>query len=810
MAGNRIKGITIEIEGNATKLNDSLKSVDKQLKTTQSNLKDVNKLLKLDPGNTELLTQKQKNLQEAISGTQDRLKELKSVQKESVTPEEWDALQREIVETEQSLEGLKKEYSEFGSVAGQKLQAAGQSIKDFGGKVENVGKKIMPVSAAAAGIGVAAIGAAKKVDEGYDTIITKTGATGDTLKGLQNQMDNVFSELPTDAATAGAAIGEVNTRFHLTDDELGTLSKDFIRFAAINNTDVSTSVDNVDSIMKKFGVDTKDTTSVLGLMTDAGQRTGISIDTLEGSLEKNGATLKEMGLGLTESVNLLANMEASGVDTSTAMAALKKAQQNATKSGKTLNDSLKSGVYAIKNASTETEALNAATELFGAKGAAEMTQAIREGRFSVDNLTASLSDYKDTVQNTYESTLDPWDQMKVAINNLMIAGNELAGALFETLAPIIEKVVEKVKAFTEWFKNLNDNQKETIVKIGLVVAAAGPLVLTIGKAITGIGSLVVGFGKFINFVPGIVTAVGALITSFGPLLVGGAVIAGVIAAVVLITKNWDKITAGAKKLASNLKSIGSSIASGIKTTWNNISKGISTALTTAKTTVSNGWATIKTTTSTAWNTISSAVASGANTLKSNLSNAMQSASQAVSNAFNTMKSNASGALSTIRNAVTTAFANITSKIPNPFSGLLNAAKTAASNLKSIFKSLHISIPSIKLPHISVSWQTLFGSGGFSLKIPKVSIQWYKKAYDNPMMFTRPTVMQTPSGYKGFGDGNGSEVVLGMDKLKQLVNSASDNITINVYANDRMNVKQLAQQIQYELAAAQRQKELAYA
>lgn len=808
MAGNRIKGITIEIDGNTTKLNDSLKSVDKQLRTTQNNLRDVNKLLKLDPGNTELLTQKQKDLQTAIQSTQDRLKELKSVQKDSVSAEEWDALQREIAETEQKLEGLKKEYSDFGSVAGQKIQAAGQSIKEFGGKVENAGKKIMPASAAVAGIGVAAIGAAKEVDKGYDTIITKTGATGKTLDGLKGQMDGVFAELPTDAETAGIAIGEVNTRFHLTGETLGEVSKDFIRFAEINNTDVNSSIDNVDAIMKKFGIDTKDTGSVLGLMTDAGQRTGISMDTLEGTLQKNGATLKEMGLGLGESINLLASFEANGIDSSTAMTALKKAQQNATKSGKSLDQALKEGVYSIQNASSETEALSAATELFGAKGAAEMTQAIREGRFSVDDLSASLGNYKDTVKNTYEATLDPWDQMKVAINNLVIAGNELASALFETLAPIIEKVVEKVKAFTEWFKSLNDNQKEAIVKIGLIVAAAGPLVLTIGKAISGIGGLVTGIGKFIGFIPGAVTAIGTLITTFGPLLVGGAVIAGVIAGAVLLVKNWDKVTAGAKKMWEGVKRVGSDMARGVKQTWTNITTGTKTALSTARTAVANGWNAIKTNTSSAWNTISSAVATGASNMKSKLQSGMQAAGTAVQNAFSSMKTSASNALTTLRNAVTNAFHSI--KVPNPFNGLLNAARNVASSLRNIFKSLHITMPSIKLPHISVSWQTLLGSGGFSLKIPKLSVRWYKKAYENPMLFTRPTVMQTPYGAKGFGDGNGAEVVLGMDKLRQLVGASSDNITINVYANENMNVKQLAQQIQYELAAAQRQKELAYA
>ena len=66
---DRIKGITVEIGGDTTKLSDALKNVNKSIKDTQNQLKDVNKLLKLDPGNTDLLVQKQKYLSQAISDT---------------------------------------------------------------------------------------------------------------------------------------------------------------------------------------------------------------------------------------------------------------------------------------------------------------------------------------------------------------------------------------------------------------------------------------------------------------------------------------------------------------------------------------------------------------------------------------------------------------------------------------------------------------------------------------------------------------------------------------------------------------------
>lgn len=121
---NRIKGITVEIGGDTTKLTESLKAVDKEIANTQKSLRDMNKLLKLDPGSTELLSQKQRSLQKEIAATKERLTALKEAAKQAdqalangdMSQSQYDALQREIVATEQDLKSLTKEYENFGSV----------------------------------------------------------------------------------------------------------------------------------------------------------------------------------------------------------------------------------------------------------------------------------------------------------------------------------------------------------------------------------------------------------------------------------------------------------------------------------------------------------------------------------------------------------------------------------------------------------------------------------------------------------------------------------------------------------------------
>lgn len=194
MAG-RIKGITIEIGGDTTKLQTALKGVDKQLNATQANLKDVNKLLKLNPGNVELLTQKQKQLTEAIGLTKDRLKQLKdaqaNVQKGSA---EWDALQREIIETEGNLKGLQKEMKDFGSVSSQQLKNVGNKLQAAGGKVEELGKKLSGISAGAAAVGAGLLkmgyDAVQSADE-INTLSTQTGISTDELQKMKYASDLV-------------------------------------------------------------------------------------------------------------------------------------------------------------------------------------------------------------------------------------------------------------------------------------------------------------------------------------------------------------------------------------------------------------------------------------------------------------------------------------------------------------------------------------------------------------------------------------------------------------------------------------------
>ena len=192
MAG-RISGITIEIGGDTTKLQTALKGVDGQLKQTQTALKDINKLLKLNPANTELLTQKQKNLEKAIQQTKDRLKQLKDAQKGvKEGSAEWDALQREIIETEQQLKSLENELRTFGSVGAQQIAVAGKAMQEFGEKCQEAASKFAPISAGAGALAGALVGLGVKSVRAADdlnTLSKQSGISTDTLQKMQYAAD---------------------------------------------------------------------------------------------------------------------------------------------------------------------------------------------------------------------------------------------------------------------------------------------------------------------------------------------------------------------------------------------------------------------------------------------------------------------------------------------------------------------------------------------------------------------------------------------------------------------------------------------
>ncbi len=178
MAG-RIQGITVEIGGDTTKLQTALKGVNTEIRNTQSQLRDVDKLLKLDPRNTELLAQKHRLLGDAVKETKEKLETLKTAAEQAeqalkdgtITQEQYDGVQREIVETEQKLKSLEEQARQSGTAL-QEIAAKGEKLKTVGDNVTNVGKKFMPVTLGVVGLGTSAVKTAADFDSAMRKVAT--------------------------------------------------------------------------------------------------------------------------------------------------------------------------------------------------------------------------------------------------------------------------------------------------------------------------------------------------------------------------------------------------------------------------------------------------------------------------------------------------------------------------------------------------------------------------------------------------------------------------------------------------------------
>ena len=531
MANKKNKGLTVEIGGDTTKLGKAIEDSKKKSKSLQSELKQVEKLLKLDPKNVELVAQKQKILAEQVEETKKRLSLLKDEQskvnemykKGEIGEEDYRKYRRDVEQTEITLKNLETQLKTTGDQFAEMQRKSGavtfqnaeNKVEHFKGKVkdmtdaalenaeklskgfdkvgdglEKAGSVLNKGSAAAAAVLAGSVASFKDLDNGYDIIVKKTGATDEKFDSLKKTADELFSGSTFDMTDIGNAIGEVNTRFGFTEDKLRSVTEQYLQFAKINDADVSDSVSKTARIMQAWDLSAENLPDLLGMITAKGQETGVAVGGLMDKVLDNNAIFKEMGLSLEESISLMAQFEKNGINDSTALAALKTSVKNATKEGKSLSEALKDSVSDIKNATTDTEALQKAAELFGTKGAAEMANAIREGRIDFDNLSGSMSAYKDTVKKTYDATVDPLEESKKVINNLKLAGTELAATALKEGQPLIEDVIDGVKAVTNWLKKLTPEQKKALTKAIETIAVVGPGVTVVGKLSKGIGSVV--------------------------------------------------------------------------------------------------------------------------------------------------------------------------------------------------------------------------------------------------------------------------------------------------------------------------------
>lgn len=561
---NNIKGITVEINGETGPLDKALKGVNKTTRDLQGELRAVDKALKLDPKNTVLLAQKQELLAKSITNTKGKLEALKEAEKQAeeqfkqgkIGEEQFRALQREVISTTQNLRNLERQYVEVGTTASRSITAAGDSIKKVGDGVTNVGKKASVASAVVMGAGVAAVASYKSVKEGMDEVIKATGATGQAAKDLEVSYKNIGRNSTADFVTIGQTLGEVNTRFDMTGKAAEECTLQFIRFAKINNIDAKTSVQLVSRAMGDAGIKATDYGKVLDMLTVAAQKSGIGMDILTTNLAKYGAPMRALGIDTETSIAMFAGWEKAGVNTEIAFAGMKKAISNWGKEGKDSSKEFAKALEEIKKAPDIAAATSMAIDIFGQKAGPDLADAIKGGRFEVQDYVEALKKSGGAVTNTTDQMADGTAVMAKATHAAQIASAEFGDMIVKTLIPIITKITEKIKKFTDYLSGLDEGTRKRIVMIGLVIAAIGPLILLIGSLISAVGSIVAGVGAAI---PVIGAMAGTFTALTGPIGLTLIAIGLVTAAVIGLTKSskdnntvsFDTLQARQKEIDKN-------------------------------------------------------------------------------------------------------------------------------------------------------------------------------------------------------------------------------------------------------------------
>ena len=434
---------------------------------------------------TEAYGQKVKELTDILKQQEDA--ENRDEAAISKTREQLNNAQSSLNYYQQGLEEVNKELES--GVA--KFQDYAKKVEETGEKFENAGKSLTKnVTAPILAVGTAAGVAWKKLDEAYDNIAAGTGATGEALQELQDSFDNVYGNFKFESASASSAIADINTRFGYVGDTLEECTIKFLKFAEVNNADVSTAIADVSRYMGNANISASEYGSVLDALTAASQASGITVTKLSENLTKYGASMRGLGFETNESIALFAQWEKSGMNAETAFAGMQKAVVNFSKSGKDAKTEFRKVLDEIKNAPDITIASSLAIETFGNKAGPSLAEAIKKGEFSIDEFLKTVESSEGQLEASFKAMQDPIDNAEVATHNLQLAGAELADTAMKSLTPVLEDLTEDIKLFNEWFSKLDDDTKDAIVKVALVVATVGPLLLVIGKIIGTISTII--------------------------------------------------------------------------------------------------------------------------------------------------------------------------------------------------------------------------------------------------------------------------------------------------------------------------------
>ncbi len=436
--GTKIRGITIELGGDTSGLSKALSDVNGQIRNTQSQLKDVERLLKIDPKNTELLRQKQELLAKSIGETNEKLGALQKTEKHvqqlfkegKASEEQYNALKREIVSTEMSLDKLKDEAKKtedaINGIDEKPVEEVAKAAKEAGESLEHTGKEASNFKD---------LLKAEVVVEGAKSIV---GALKDVAEETK-EYKRIMGSLEVSSQMAGYSAeetGEIYKKLYgvLGDDQTAATTVANLQALGLSQEKLIELTNGTIGAWSKYidGISIDGLTEAINETVKVGQVTGAFADVL------NWAALENETFGVSLKENTKANEE----------------WNKAVREAETAEDYFN---LALQNASTEAERTNLVMQALSDQGLMEAGKAWEENN-------------KSLVENN-QANAELQEQM---------------AELGEKIMPIVTAVVEKVAELLEWFNGLDEDTQSIILLIIALVAALGSLT----GAIVGVSDVI--------------------------------------------------------------------------------------------------------------------------------------------------------------------------------------------------------------------------------------------------------------------------------------------------------------------------------
>ena len=563
MAGGRIKGITIEIGGDTTGLDKALKQVNSTISSTQSALKDVNRLLKLDPSNTELVAQKQRLLKDAIASTNEKLAALKEAQRQAqeqmergeLGRDKYDALQREIIETEQELRRLQEEAVTT-STALAKIEEAGGKLAAAGDTIAGAGKKISVLSAAVVGVGAAAVQTTAEFDAAMSKVAAVSGAAGAELDALRDKAREMGEKTKFSASEAAEAMNYMAMAGWKTEDMLNGLDG-IMNLAAASGEDLATTSDIVTDALTAFGLTASDSGHFADILAAASSNANTNVSMMGETFKYCAPIAGALGFSAEDTAEAIGLMANAGIKSTQAGTALRTIMNNLAGEIKICGASLGETTIATTNADgsmrdlsdiladcrtafaglTESEKASTAESLVGKNAMSGFLALMNAGEQDVQKLSSAIANCNGSAVSMAETMQD---NLSGQITILKSQLQELAISFGDMLMPLIRKIVSAVQSFVDRLNEMDEGTRKAVLAIGAIVAALGPFLVILGTTISKIGTAMQGFTTLAAGIKKLGVGVDGASGLFGKL---GAAVGGVSAPVLAVVAVLATLTA---------------------------------------------------------------------------------------------------------------------------------------------------------------------------------------------------------------------------------------------------------------------------